>query len=154
MKLINDKNINNKTRIKLWILDFGDKRHRRLFLLFICLFCIVITCIFLYDPTKNYYKGLRENEKLATQYQILKEYNQNLSNNIEFIQTEEGIKQTAKQKLNLVQEGENAAYVNGMEYTKTDETPSEFNNKYNSKNIIYPKKWYSGFLDFIFNVSD
>lgn len=93
----------------------------------------------MYEPAKNYYKSIREHEKLTTQYQLLQAYNKSLETNIEFLQTEEGIKNTAKQKLNLVQEGENAAYVSNLDYLEAEQSSSDFNTKYNSKNIIYPK---------------
>lgn len=155
MKNKSIKNIINKKNVLHFVIGYGDKGKRRWIKVFVVLACLVLSVLFLYDPAKQYYKSVREHDKLTIQYQTLRTANEELSNQVQNLQTEEGIKQAAIENLGLVQNGESTAHVNGLSYTPQDEREAWENSPKNTwKNAKYPKTWYSGVLDVIFRVTN
>lgn len=112
---------------------------------------IIFVILFLYIPAKNYYFAARENDKLNAQYEALKQTNQDLKDDIEFLKTPEGIKQRANDSLGLIQQGEQTGVVKGTaENSKADDTAATTSSRLAYKNVKAPDTWCSGFLDFFF----
>ena len=80
-----------------------------------CVFIVFILTLFvvLYQPAKEYYKSVREHDKLQAQYDAIKKTNDELNEDIENLQTEDGIKQKAADTLGLISAGESIGYVSG-----------------------------------------
>lgn len=130
-------------------------RKRNLFIISVVVFCLIFFIAFLYQPAKNYYISVRENDKLQLQYELLCKNNEELSDDIEFLQTEDGIKQKATDSLGLIEQGESIGYVAGtdIEDGRTN-LSSSTSSKISFKNVKSPTTWYSPIFNFIFNVSD
>lgn len=118
MELKKDKIINSKNISKV-VVAYNSKVKRRLFILAIIVLCIIFAIIFLYQPAKDYYFSLRQNDKLQAQYDAIKNTNNKLNQDIEFLKTDDGIKQRATDTLGLIQQGESIGYVSGSELEDT-----------------------------------
>ena len=102
---------------------------------------IAISIGFLYGPAKTYYLSTRENDKLQAQYESITETNENLKSEIEYLQTEEGIKDYANKKLGLIEQGENTGSVSGLtEDAEIDDSATETSSRLKYKQIKAPEK--------------
>ena len=112
---------------------------------------VLFIVLFLYMPAKNYYFAARENDKLTAQYDKLKQTNQELQDDIDFLKTPEGIKQRANDSLGLIQQGEQTGVVKGTaENSRADDTAATTSSRLAYKSVKAPDTWCSGFLDFFF----
>lgn len=148
-KKTSEKKINN-------IIDAYSNRKKRKFIIAgVIAFCVVFSIVFLYQPARDFYISVRENDRLQAQYQAILKTNENLTKDIEQLQTEEGIKQRASDSLGLIENGEQMGYVSGSENTDGREnSANSTSSKLAYKNIKTPTTWYSPLLDFIFNFHD
>lgn len=133
------KNTTAKQNLKRFIINYDKKPQRRLSVLLVIAFCIVFVIGFLFEPAKNFYQSLRDHDKLVAQYEMLVNANTNLDEEIKFLQTDEGIKEIAREKLGLIPNGESTAYVRGEEdkYTNSEEQ-ANINPRSSYKNLKYP----------------
>ena len=148
-KISNEENLTK-------VLDFSHKKsNKKILISSFIVFCFVFTAFFLYQPARDLYISVREQDKLNAQYEALKATNQNLTDDIERLQTEDGVRQRAIDALGLIQQGESIGYVAGSEITDGREnSASETSSKLAYKNIKTPQTWYSPILNFIFGVYD
>lgn len=121
----------------------------------VILICLIFAIAFLYSPAKNYYHASRNHDKVLAQYEALKNSNDALKKDIELLQTEEGIKQRARDTLGLVENGESSGIVSGLSNkgSGSSSTFSTASDKLSYKQIDAPKTWYSPFLDKVFDYS-
>lgn len=113
---------------------------RRFLIAAFVLGCIVFSVCFLYQPARDYYISVREQDRLQAQYDALKNTNIQLQNDIDFLQTEEGIRQRAGDTLGLIQAGESIGYVAGSEINDgRDNSAASTSSKLAYKNIKTPQ---------------
>ena len=140
------------------LVSFSDsisKNHKKLFIGAFVSLCVIFSICFLYQPARDFYISVREQDRLNAQYEALKQANVDLQNEINFLQTEDGIKQRASDTLGLIQQGESIGYVAGTEIADgRDNSASSTSSKLAYKNIKTPTTWYSPFFNFIFGVYD
>lgn len=152
MKLKKIKNITSEKNLNKIVDAYNSRSKRKVFIWGIVAFCLVFSIIFLYKPSRDLYISSRENDRLKAQYELLMQTNENLANDIEQLQTEEGIKQRATDMLGLIENGDSIGFVEGNEYNDGREnSANSTSSKLAYKNIKTPATWYSPFLDFIFN---
>ena len=102
-------------------------------------FCFVFSIFFLYQPARDFYISVREQDRLNAQREALQKTNQDLQYDIEYLQTEEGVKQRASDTLGLVQQGESIGYVAGTEIVDgRDDSAASTSSKLSYKNIKTP----------------
>ena len=114
----------------------------------VLVFCglMLIMGIFLYPTARTYYQAVREHDRLETEFMLVLERNEQLAEDIEFLQTDEGITREAREQLGWVERGEHAVIVYG-----TDNDPeADVNADIVSSSVKAPVTWYSPFLDFFF----
>lgn len=152
MKFSSLKNIYSDENLSKIAGAYNNQKIRKLFIFFIVVFCVVFSIVFLYQPSRDLYVSIRENDRLQAQYEAIKNTNDKLTEDIEALKTEEGVKQKAIETLGLIQSGESIGYVAGTEFQDgRDNSANSTSSKLAYKNIKTPKTWYSPFFDFIFN---
>ena len=155
MKLGKIKKIYSEENLQKLAGAYNNNTKRKIFIGAIVAFCVIFSIIFLYQPARDLYVASRQNDKLTAQYEALKATNNNLQQDIEQLQTEEGIKQKATDTLGLIENGDSIGYVLGEDYDDArDDSASSTSSKLAFKNIKTPITWYSPVLDFIFNYHD
>ena len=130
-------NVANLPKALISTLNFKNKR---LVIGGFLAFCFVFTCFFLYQPARDLYISVREQDKLQAQYEALLKTNEALQADIDALQTEDGIRQRATDALGLIQQGESIGYVAGTEIADgRDNSASETSSKLSYKNIKTPQ---------------
>ena len=114
----------------------------------VLVFCglMLIMGIFLYPTARTYYHAVREHARLETEFLLVLERNEQLAEDIEFLQTDEGITREAREQLGWVERGEHAVIVYGSQSTPE----ADVNADIVSASVKAPTTWYSPFLDFFF----
>ena len=113
------------------------------------LFCVLIVLVgvFLFPTARTYYQAIREQARLEAEFAAVLDRNARMANEIDFLQTDEGIIQKARETLGWVQRGENAVIVYG-----TGRTEAELDADIVPGSVKAPETWYSRFLDPLFGV--
>lgn len=112
--------------------------------------CLVFGCVFLYQPTQQYYQSIRAHARAEAEYAIIQERNEELANHIAYLSTDEGMAQAAHEQYGMVKRGENSVAVNGVHDSKDD---LELSTAIYAHTTPTPETWYSPILDPIFGVS-
>ncbi len=110
---------------------------------------IAIAGVMLYGPAQEYYKQMRETDRLYAEYEAVSHRTDTLQTTIDSLQTEEGIEDKARTDLGYVKRDEQAASVKGI--TVVDDR--EFSSNIAPGSIPAPETWYSPFLDPFFGYS-
>ena len=140
MKQKNIKDINLKDNLKDEIEVISKGGYKGLLMTTLVLGCLVFSICFLYQPAKDFYVSVREQDRLQAQYDALKNTNTQLQNDIDFLQTEDGIKQRAGETLGLIQAGESIGYVAGSEVEDgRDNSAASTSSRLAYKNIKTPQ---------------
>jgi len=109
---------------------------------------LALAGLVLYGPTKTYYVAKREEARKTYEYELLNDYYQNLQDEVEYLSTDEGVEDRAREQYGWVKEGENAALVSGLdEDENSDEEESSVEAPPTGTAVRAPATWYSGFLD-------
>lgn len=116
----------------------------------VSLIAVVFAVTMLYFPCQNYYNETRQLQQLQAEYDALQEYNTQMQNQVDYLNTDEGIEDYARSELGWIRPGEHVVSVEGV-------TPSTSNSRSNDRvyaipagSVAAPDTWYSGFLDVIF----
>lgn len=110
--------------------------------------CLAFCCLFLYTPAQQYYQELRERDRLELEYAAVQERNDNLEASVDYLSTDKGVEDQAREEFGWVKDGEHAVSVSGVEV----EEESNFTANVLSSDIKPPDTWYSGILDPFFGV--
>ena len=116
----------------------------------VSLIAVVFAVTMLYFPCQNYYNETRQLQQLQAEYDALQEYNTQMQNQVDYLNTDEGIEDYARSELGWIRPGEHVVSVEGV-------TPSTGTSRSNDRvyaipagSVAAPDPWYSGFLDVIF----
>lgn len=116
----------------------------------VSLIAVVFAVTMLYFPCQNYYNETRQLQQLQAEYDALQEYNTQMQNQVDYLNTDEGIEDYARSELGWIRPGEHVVSVEGV-------TPSTGTSRSNDRvyaipagSVAAPDTWYSGFLDVIF----
>ena len=113
------------------------------------LLCVLFCGVFLYEPAKQYYQEMRERDRLELEYAAIQERNESLESSVNYLSTDEGVEDKAREEFGWVKEDEHAVSVSGI----TVEQESDFTANIVSSDIKPPDTWYSAFLDPFFGVN-
>lgn len=118
-----------------------------------CLVCVAAVLLFLYPTAQQVYLESREEDRLQAEYDALTARNDAMQDRIDYLKTDEGIQDAARQQLGWVKEGEKAVVVEGLADDSANKD-SNVNIQIVSGSIPAPQTWYSPVLDVIFGYSD
>lgn len=116
----------------------------------VTLFCIILTCWFLYTPTQQLYQSAREHDRLQAEYAAIEARNNALQSEVQALQTSSGIEDRAHEQFGWVPEGQETANVKGL--SNTEGNDSRFTANIIPGSIEAPTTWYSPLLDVLFGV--
>lgn len=111
--------------------------------------CLVLSCTFLYPAAQQYYQAVREHDRLEAEYAAVEQRNAAIQNEVDSLQTGEGVKARAHEQFGWVGEGEQTATVRGID---VDEGSSSFLANITPGSVQAPETWYSPVLDVLFGV--
>ena len=110
--------------------------------------CLAALCVFMYPAAQSYYVGIRNNDKLEAEYAAILERNALLEQTVANLESDEGIKQMARDNYGWVSEGENGVTVYGLDNTQAGNSAL-----YGAVPAVKaPETWYSVILDPLFGV--
>lgn len=115
--------------------------------------CVCAIIIFLYEPTRNYYQGVRMNQAKQIELQALQENLHHLETETSEIRGEEGARTLARNR-GYAAKNETLGQVDGLSDDYSDE---EVNRKRSlhrnmARRFTPPDTWYSPVLDVLFGV--
>lgn len=111
--------------------------------------CLVLSCAFLYPSAQQYYQALREHDQLAAEYTAVEQRNSSISSEVDFLKTDAGVQDYARDQLGLVPANTQTATVRGLDL---EDEASTFQANIVPGSVKAPDTWYSPFLDAFFGV--
>ena len=116
----------------------------------ICVFAIII---FLYEPTRNYYQGLRMNQAKQIELAALQDSVQHLEANTNEIRGDEGARMLAR-KRGYAANNETLGQVDGLSDDYSDQEANKLRALHRNvaRGYAPPDTWYSPVLDVLFGV--
>ena len=105
--------------------------------------------VMLFPTAQQYYLASRTQDKLQAEYDAVSQRNAAIQSDIDYLSTDEGIADAAREQLGWVASGETAGVVTGL--SSDDSTTKEtVYAQVDSSSVETPTTWYSDFLDPIF----
>lgn len=118
-----------------------NNKHKIISIFIVVLLCALFLVIFTYQPAKNLYINVCEHDKLIAQYEAIQKINSELSSEIAYLQTEDGIYQRATEKLGLVKKGDHSGNVPELnEQKEGDKSIGSTSSKLAYKQIKTPER--------------
>ena len=108
--------------------------------------CVFMLCFMMYTPAQQYYKQMRERDRLAAEYEAVLDRNDALDASVDSLQSHSGIEDKAHSEYGMVKDGEQAGSVSGIDVVGD----SDFTANVVPGGVPAPDTWYSGFLDVFF----
>lgn len=114
------------------------------------LLCLVVSFALIYPDAQDYYLKIRETDRAAAEYQAVLDRNQELTNHVAALQTDEGMEELAHESLGWVRDDENSVSVirEGSSRPTTDAEGQS--GAVLSGSVPAPETWYSPVLDVVF----
>ncbi|MBP5313757.1 MAG: septum formation initiator family protein [Eggerthellaceae bacterium] len=109
---------------------------------------VAMVGVFLYPAAKDYYVSVRENDRLNAEYQAVLDRNDILRDEIETLQTDEGIEDLAREAFGWVKKGETSVAVVGMD----ENTISAYVPNIPQGSVEAPRSWLTDLLDSFFGI--
>lgn len=116
----------------------------------VTLACVVLVMLALYQPARDYYVQTRENDQLAAEYQAVVARNADLQDQVQVLQTDEGMEQLAHDSLGWVLEGENSVSVVTDGESEATAESQAVTDAIAEGSVPAPETWYSPVLDVVF----
>lgn len=115
--------------------------------------CVCAIIIFLYEPTRNYYQGLRMNQAKQIELEALQDSVQYLETNTNEIRGDEGARMLAR-KRGYVANNETLGQVDGLSDDYSDQEANKLRALHRNvaRGYAPPDTWYSPVLDVLFGV--
>lgn len=76
----------------------------------VSLIAVVFAVTMLYFPCQNYYNETRQLQQLQAEYDALQEYNTQMQNQVDYLNTDEGIEDYARSELGWIRPGEHVGF--------------------------------------------
>ena len=111
--------------------------------------CLVATCAFIYPTARQYYQTVRQNAQLEAEYEAIQERNATLQQEVDSLQSAEGIHDRAHELYGWVAAGEYSVLVQGIERSTEGKT-SGYQAAITPDSVPAPETWYSPVLDWFF----
>jgi len=111
--------------------------------------CLIAACAFIYPTARQYYQTIRQNARLEAEYEAIQERNAVLQQEVDSLQSAEGIHDRAHELYGWVAAGENSVLIQGLE-PSTEGKANGYQAAITPDSIPAPDTWYSPFLDWFF----
>ena len=111
---------------------------------------VAALCLFLYPTAQTYYLELRETQRLQAEYDALQARNQEIQQGIDYLGTDDGVEDAAREQLGWVMEGETPGVVVGLSDDEGHVDSSDVEGSIVAGSIPAPQTWYSPLLDGLF----
>lgn len=111
--------------------------------------CLVAACAFIYPTARGYYHSVRQNAQLEAEYAAIQERNAALQQEVDSLQSDQGIHDRAHELYGWVGSDENSVLVQGIERSTEGKT-SGYQASIAPDSIPAPETWYSPVLDWFF----
>jgi cell division protein FtsB len=112
---------------------------------------LALAVVVLYPMAREYYLAQREKARLSAEYEMVLGRNEKIRQQIESLQTPEGIADRAREEFGWVQEGEEAVNITGLNvYESTTALPAVVE----PDTVQAPETWWTRTLDEFFEVED
>ena len=113
--------------------------------------CLVVSGYLLYPSLREYYLAYRANEQLQQEYSDVEARNDQISQQITYLTSDEGIADRARERFGWVTPGDQVVNITGLDSTDTTAAlPAEVP----AGSGTAPDTWWTKFLDAIFFVQD
>lgn len=113
--------------------------------------CLLISVVSLYPALREYYLAFRVNEQLLQELKAVEERNDEIQEQIDYLNTQEGIADRARERYGWVREGETAVNITGLEISDATTLLPE---TITSGSAEAPSSWWTDFLDILFAVEE
>ena len=115
--------------------------------------CLVLACLLMYAPVKDYYTAVRDQAKAEVALEIVTTRNAALIEDVALLTSEAGMEDRAREQYGWVRKGENAVTVVGL---SKDGEPSaaEILRTITLNDVKAPETWYSPVLDPVFGYAN
>ena len=136
--------------IKNALVDLGSSlTHGGIFnIKLIAVVCMLLLCVCVYGPAKNYYTATRDLAKNQVEYAALQDYRDELQSEVSAMDTDEGVEDAVRSRYGWVKSTETGLVVSDAK--AQDDFDATDIGIVPDGAISAPKTWYSGFLDFFF----
>ncbi|MDR0347272.1 MAG: septum formation initiator family protein, partial [Coriobacteriales bacterium] len=112
---------------------------------------LILAAVMLYPVAREYYLAKRENDRVLLEYQAVLERNTKIKQQIDELQTPEGIEDRAREEFGWVRNGEEAVNVTGLEVS---ESSTVLPPSVDFATIKAPEDWWTQVLDEFFGVPE
>ncbi|MDR1184860.1 MAG: septum formation initiator family protein [Coriobacteriales bacterium] len=112
---------------------------------------LALAVVVLYPMTREYYLAQRGKDRLNAEYEMVVDRNEKIRQQIESLQTPEGIADRAREEFGWVQDGEEAVNITGLDvFESTTALPAAVE----PGTAQAPETWLTRTLDEFFEVED
>jgi cell division protein FtsB len=112
---------------------------------------LVLAAVMLYPVAREYYLVMRENFRLNAEYEAVVNRNERIRQEIESLQTPEGIEDRAREEFGWVKDGEEAVNITGI---KVFESSTALPAAIEPGTVLAVETWWMQTLDEFFDVKD
>jgi cell division protein FtsB len=112
---------------------------------------LIFAAVMLYPAAREYYLVKRENDRFVAEYQAVVERNNKIQQQIDELQTPEGIEDRAREEFGWVREGEEAVNVTGLNIS---ESSTVLPTAVGVGSIKAPETWWTQLFDEFFGVTE
>lgn len=113
--------------------------------------CLVAIVVSLYPALQSYYVAYRVNEQLTQELIAVEARNEQIREQIAYLNTKEGIADRARERFGWVPEGEVAVNITGLEVSDSTTVLPE---NVAAGSVSAPDTWWTEFLDTLFAVEE
>ena len=115
--------------------------------------CLIVSCLLMYTPMKNYYTAVRDQAKAEVALEIVTTRNAALLEDVALLTSDEGMEDRARQQYGWVKKGENAVTVAGLS-EGGEPSAAEVLRTVTLNDVKAPETWYSPVLDPVFGYTN
>ncbi|MGN0262482.1 MAG: septum formation initiator family protein [Eggerthellaceae bacterium] len=131
--------------------EFVKKPHSKAFYRgLVAALAVVVALMFIYPSVRDYYVALRNNAKSEAEYAALQEYYDQLKDEVETLNSDQGVEDAARDEFGMVMPGDVSLNVKDLESEADfDKDPTDIGIT-PAGSVEAPEEWYTPFCDFIF----
>ena len=131
--------------------EFVKKPHSKAFYRgLVAVLAVVVALMFIYPSARDYYVALRNNAKSEAEYAALQEYYDQLKDEVETLNSDQGVEDAARDEFGMVMPGDVSLNVKDLESEADfDKDPTDIGIT-PAGSVEAPEEWYTPFCDFIF----
>ena len=131
--------------------EFVKKPHSKAFYRgLVAVLAVVVALMFIYPSARDYYVALRNNAKSEAEYAALQEYYDQLKDEVETLNSDQGVEDAARDEFGMVMPGDVSLNVKDLESEADfDKDPTDIGIT-PAGSVEAPEEWYTPFCDFVF----